>query len=109
MILLNQTYNDINLNLSNMFPLKLNESNYYFKNINVDKNACFNIFIKTLNQADSQFWFENRKYRISVSSKAHKIKVCRNLTPAGQIHLVNTFLKTANLGKTGTYHKCNIW
>lgn len=102
LISFNQKYNDINLNLFNMFPLKVNESNFYFKNINVDKNSCFNILIKTLNQADSNFWFENRKYRISASSKAHKIKICKNLTPAGQIHLVNTLLKTANLGKTGT-------
>lgn len=102
LILFYQKYNDINLFLASMFPLKMNEHIFYNRYIKVNQNACFNIFIETLNQSDSDLWFENRKNRISASTKAHKIRVCRNLTSVGQLHLVNTFLKETNLGKKGS-------
>lgn len=88
--------------LTSIFPLNFNENLFYNKYIKVDKNAYFNIFIETLNQSDSDLWFENRKYCISASTKAHKIRVCKNLTTVGQFNLVNTFLKKTNLGKKGT-------
>lgn len=61
LILFYQKYNDINLFLASILPLKMNEHIFYNKYLKVDQNACFNIFIQTLNQSDSNFWFENRK------------------------------------------------
>lgn len=100
-----QKYNNISLSLSNIFPLKLNENIFYYKYIYVDNKKSFNIFIETINQSESNLnWLENRKYRISASIKAHKIRVYRNLTPNGQIKLVNTFtfLNENNLGRKAT-------
>lgn len=102
LILFYQKYNDINLSLASIFPLKMNEHIFYNKHIKIDINACFNIFIETLNQSDSNHWFENSENCKSASTKAHKIRVRRNLTTVGQLHLVNTFLKETNLEKKGS-------
>lgn len=99
---LGEVERNISLSLSNIFPLKLNENIFYYKYIYVDNKKRFNIFIETINQSESNYWLENRKYRISASIKAHKIRVYRNSTPNGQIKLVNTFLNENNLGRKGT-------
>jgi len=59
----------------------LNENKFMFFNnfIHVTKEKLKFVFNKSLNQS-GEFWLDCRLYRISASSKAHKIKTLKILT-----------------------------
>lgn len=61
------------------FPLDFKSSEFFFNYIHVSEEDIKYIFNKTLEQS-SNVWLENRKFRISASNKAHKIKTSKTST-----------------------------
>jgi len=78
------------------FPLNENELIFFNNFIYVTKEKLKLVFNKSLNQSD-QFWLDCRLYRISASSKAHKIKTLKILTCEKQQSLAIRLLSSKSL------------
>jgi len=63
-----------------IFPLNCVEHIFFFTYISVNADTIKHIFNQTLNQSQNIFWLEYRKFRISASSKAHKIKTLKSIS-----------------------------
>jgi len=61
-----------------IFPLNCVEHIFFFRHIYVYANTIKQIFNQTLDQSQNIFLLEYRKFRISASSKAHKIKTLKS-------------------------------
>lgn len=73
------------------FPLNFELYEFYFNLIFVTEDKIKTIFNQTIDQSD-QFWLNNRKFRISASTKVHKIK-----THERQISLAKSLLDSKPL------------
>lgn len=73
------------------FPLDFKSSELYFNYIHVSEENIKQIFNTTLGQS-GKVWLDNRKFRISASSKAHKIKTLKILTDEKQLALAKSLL-----------------
>ncbi|KAF0709717.1 SWIM-type domain-containing protein [Aphis craccivora] len=78
------------------FPLNFELSEFYFNLIFVTEEKIKTIFNQTINQSD-QYWLNNRKFRISASTKVHKIKTLKILTHERQISLAKSLLDSKPL------------
>lgn len=78
------------------FPLDFKSSEFFFYYIHVSEEEIKYIFNKTLEQS-SNVWLENRKFRISASNKAHKIKTSKTKTDEKKLALAKTLYNNKQL------------
>lgn len=78
------------------FPLDFKLNEFFFQHIHVSEENIKSTFIKSLDQC-GKFWLDNRKIRITASSKAHKIKTLKTLTNEKQQALANSLFSSKPL------------
>lgn len=90
------TYTDLTQLPSKLF-------NFYYQKILMSKISIKTVFNQTITQSNSQLWSEQRNLRISASTKAHKIKTLKDLSPIKQNKLAKALCNEIVLrGKAAT-------
>lgn len=94
---------DINLSqtIGSCFPLNIKEHEFYMNNLIVDCNQIIKINNQTIMQSESVQWKYIRQSRISASVKAHRIKICKDLSFNNQEKLAKSLLIEKELGYRG--------
>ncbi|KAL4084013.1 hypothetical protein QTP88_029329 [Uroleucon formosanum] len=97
--------NSFDINLSQIkgfyFPLNIKEHEFYMNNVVVDSKQIISINNQTKMQSESIQWKYIRQSRISASVKAHRIKICKDLSFENQEKLAKSLLIDRDLGHQG--------
>ncbi|XP_025191600.1 uncharacterized protein LOC112591885 [Melanaphis sacchari] len=94
---------DINFSkkIGSYFPLNIKEHTFYMNNVVVNSQQIISINNQTKMQSESIQWKYIRQSRISASVKAHRIKICKDLSFENQEKLATSLLIDKELGYQG--------
>jgi len=95
----NQAHNEAS-NYS-IFPLNSVEHIFFYTHISVNADTIKHIFNQTLDQSQNIFWLEYRKFRISASSKAHKIKTLKSTSEESKNKLAISLINEKEIKEKG--------
>lgn len=84
-----------------IFPLNSVEHILFYTHISVNADTIKQIFNQTLDQSQNIFWLEYRKFRISASSKAHKIKTLKSTSEESKNKLVISLINEMEIKGKG--------